>query len=94
MRYRIAITEGSFSVDETLDGATEAEIAAEFRRRVERRAPWAIRLVMKALDDRAFWARIVQAHNRQAAAAEPAPCNAREFLEFGVRTGYAQRLSG
>ncbi|MFZ5471969.1 MAG: hypothetical protein ACOZIN_21275 [Myxococcota bacterium] len=93
MRVRIRIHAGPVDVDEVISGKDEAELAKRFRKEVEKRAPLAARLAMKALSDHAFWEQVVKLHNKKAATPEPFPRSAGELLAFGERAGYVTRLT-
>ena len=92
MKVRIQVNEGQISVDEMVQGADEEEIVREVRRQVEARAPFGVKLVLRTMDDRALWRRVVEGYNQRHGASEPAPTTAGEFLRFAERVGYATRL--
>jgi hypothetical protein len=92
MKVRVRVNVANVNVDETVEGASEEELVAKVRREVEARAPFLARVAIRAMDDRALWRRVVEAHNSRTGAGEPAPDTAREFLEFGERAGYVTWL--
>lgn len=94
MKVRVRVEVGGVRVDETLEGRDEEEIARKLRAELERRAPFAARLVLRTMDDRALWRKVVEMHNNRAGGAEPVPASAREFLAFAERAGYVTRLEG
>jgi hypothetical protein len=92
MKIRIQVDANNIRVDETVEGRSEEDVARQFRSRVEARAPFLVKMALRAMDDRAFWRQIVEMHNKKTGASEPVPATATEFLAFGERTGYATRL--
>jgi hypothetical protein len=63
-----------------------------FRKQVESKVSFAIKLVLKTLDDQSFFKRVVETHNKKFGAQESAPSTAEQFLAFGERAGYVTRL--
>jgi hypothetical protein len=93
MKVRVKIDIGSVRVDQTVEGATAEDIVRTLRKELEARAPFLVRPVIRAMDDRALWRKIVELHNSKFHATEPVPQSAEEFLQFGERTGYVTRLA-
>lgn len=92
MKVRIQVKVDRVQVDEVVEGSSEADIARKMRREVEARAPFLVRLAIRAMDDRSLWRRVVEMHNRKFGVQEPFPDTAAEFIAFGERNGYVTRL--
>jgi hypothetical protein len=93
MKVRVQVNVANINVDEVVEGASDAEVVSQLRRKLEARAGFLQRLVIKALPDPALWAKVVEHHNEHHGTQEPAPNSAAEFLAFGERAGYITRLT-
>jgi len=93
MKVRIKINVENVHVDEVVEGDSDAAIAAELRRQLEARSPFMVRLVLGTMSDQALWRKVVEMHNHRHRTNEPTPNTAAEFLAFGERVGYVERLA-
>ena len=92
MKIRVTINEAPIQVDEEIQGSSEDDVFHKFRDGAAARAPFAVKLAMKAMSDQALREKIVGAYNKKFGASEPVPSSAKEFLTFGERAGYVKRL--
>ena len=92
MKIHLKLDVQNVQVDEVVEADSEEAINHELRRRLEARAPFMVRLVLGTMTDPALWRKIVDLHNQRTGAREPAPTTAAEFLAFGERAGYVERL--
>lgn len=92
MRVRVKVDIEKVHVDEVVEAPDEEGVVRELRNRLAARAPFAVKLALRAMSDQALWRRVVEMHNKAAGAQEPVPTDAREFLAFAERAGYVTRV--
>ena len=93
-RYQLTVNVPPISATGILSGDSDAQIAKQFKDEVARRAGLMKGGVIRMMSDEKFWQEVVTAHNRKFAASEPLPRCARDLIEFGLRAGYLEAVSG
>jgi hypothetical protein len=86
MKIRLSISD----MEETFEGADAADILRQAKAEAARRAPFLMRGFIQGMNDMQFAGVVVQRANTAQKRNDPAPRDAREFLEWAVAQGYVQ----
>ncbi|HEX8464526.1 MAG TPA: hypothetical protein VF627_07895 [Abditibacterium sp.] len=92
MKIRVTINQKPIQFDEILEADSDEALFRKLRETAAARAPFLVRMAMKSLSDNAIRQQIVERYNQKFGKSEPIPTSATEFLAFGERAGFVQRL--
>lgn len=92
MRVRIHVKLSGFEIDQVADGERVEDVVHVVKVETARRSKGLARLAINAMGDLSFAREVVKRYNAQFKSAEPLPNSAAEFLDFGVRCGFAEVL--
>jgi hypothetical protein len=92
MKIRIKINHAPIHVDEVLEGESEDELFRQFREQAASRAPFLLKMALKTMSDGVIRQKVVEGYNHKFGASEPIPATAQEFIAFGERSGFVERI--
>ncbi|GEM_PF-797750 len=92
MKLHVKFEAGSIKVDEVVSGADADEVVAAMQQRVAREAGFVVGMAVRAMTPLGFAREATRRYNEASGDDLPLPQDCAEFVEAGIRKGFATRL--
>ena len=92
MKLHVHFEAGDIKVDEVVSGATSEAVVAAMQQRVAKELGFLKGAIVRAMSPLAFAQEVTRRYNSALKASAPLPATCDEFLEYGVKSGFATWL--